>query len=138
MTEYPSIALNAMSDLATRVEELRDRYRELATECVEQRLAQALIRLAAQTGTQTQAGVLIDVPLSRQDVAEMIGTTLYTVSRILGAWERIGLVDVGRQRVEILDRAGLKGVADAGPVHGAARVEASGRSERLRRASNEL
>lgn len=109
---YPDMALNAMRLLAGHVREFQDRYRELATERVERRLARALQRLADQAGRNTPEGLLLDLPLTRQDLAEMIGTTLYTVSRILSQWESQGLVSVGRERVVIRSLPGLARVAD--------------------------
>jgi CRP-like cAMP-binding protein len=99
MLDCPRLALNGMKVIAGRFAELQDRYRELATERVERRVARALLRLVRQVGRQIEGGVLIDMPLSRQDLAEMTGTTLYTVSRILSKWEERGLVDGGRERV---------------------------------------
>lgn len=101
MEQYPPIAINAMRHLTDRIKELQDRVRELSTERVERRIANALLRLVQQTGQKTPEGVLINLPLSRQDVAEMTGTTLYTVSRILSRWEQAGIVDIGRERVVI-------------------------------------
>lgn len=101
MEEHPRIALNALRLLAGRYQEMQDRYRELATERVERRVARALLRLLRQTGRRVEEGVLIDFPLSREDLAELTGTTLYTVSRILSAWEKQGLVETGRQRILI-------------------------------------
>ena len=101
MEEYPRIALNALRLLAGRYQEMQDRYRELATERVERRVARALLRLLRQTGRKVENGVLIDFPLSREDLAELTGTTLYTVSRILSGWEKAGLIETGRQRVLI-------------------------------------
>jgi CRP-like cAMP-binding protein len=112
MERYPRIALNALRLLAGRFKELQDRYRELATERVEQRVARALLRLARQTGRKVEGGVLIDLPLSRQDLAEMTGTTLYTVSRILSRWEQQGLVEAGRERVLIRNPHGLVVIAE--------------------------
>ncbi len=112
MERYPRIALNALRLLAGRFKELQDRYRELATERVEQRVARALLRLARQTGRKVEGGVLIDLPLSRQDLAEMTGTTLYTVSRILSRWEQQGLVEAGRERVLIRHPHGLVVIAE--------------------------
>ena len=74
----------------------------MSTEQVEQRVAHALLRLEAG-GRKVESGVQIDFPISRQDVAEMTGTTLHTVSRILSAWEERGLVEGGRQRIVIRD-----------------------------------
>jgi CRP-like cAMP-binding protein len=56
--------------------------------------------------------VLIGLPLSREDLAEMAGTTLYTVSRILSSWEHRGLVDAGRERVFIRDPHALVAIAE--------------------------
>jgi CRP-like cAMP-binding protein len=47
--------------------------------------------------------VQIDFPISRQDVAEMTGATLHTVSRVLSAWENQGLVAGGRQKITICE-----------------------------------
>jgi CRP-like cAMP-binding protein len=112
MTAWPQLALNALGFLAGRLHELQQRYRELATERVERRVARAVLRLARQAGRKTEAGILIDLPLSRQDLAEMTGTTLYTVSRILSAWEAAGLVEVGRERVVIKRGHGLVSIAE--------------------------
>ncbi len=101
MERYPRLAFNAMQHMVGRIQELQDRLRELATERVERRIANTLVRLAQQTGKKTPDGVLIDLPLSRQDIAEMTGTTLYTVSRTLSRWEQEGIVDLGRERVLI-------------------------------------
>lgn len=110
--EYPVLALNAVEMLASHVREYQDRYRELATERVERRLARTVIRLAGQAGLKTDEGVLIDLHLTRQDLAEMIGTTLYTVSRIISQWESQGLVYAGRERLVIRFPHGLVRIAD--------------------------
>jgi hypothetical protein len=66
-------------------------------EQVQRRVAHALLRLAKQAGRKVEEGVRIDFPISRQDIAEMTGTTLHTVSRILSAWEERGWVVVARR-----------------------------------------
>jgi CRP-like cAMP-binding protein len=101
MTKHPPIAANALAIVHARYEELQTRLRELATETVERRIAHALLRLAGQAGRRTSTGIEIGFPLSRQDVAEMTGTTLHTVSRTLSHWETKGLVASGRRRVVI-------------------------------------
>lgn len=112
MEQYPPLALNGLRLVASRFQELQDRYRELATEKVERRVARALLRLARQTGRRTDEGVLLDLPLSRQDLGEMTGTTLYTVSRILSNWEQLGYVQTGRERIVIQDPHGLVTIAE--------------------------
>jgi CRP/FNR family transcriptional regulator, nitrogen oxide reductase regulator len=109
---YPQMALNAMKVLAGHVREFQNRYRELATERVERRLARTILRLASQTGRKTEEGVLLDLPLTRQDLAEMSGTTLFTVSRILSQWESKGLVLSGRERLVLRFPHGLVRIAE--------------------------
>ncbi len=112
MAGSPKLALNAIRMMADQVREVQDRFRELSTERVERRLARSLIRLASQTGRKTPEGVLIDLPLSRQDLAEMSGTSLYTASRILSQWEGQGLVIAGREKVIIRHPHGLVTIAE--------------------------
>jgi len=113
---YPTLAVNALKVLAGHVREFQDRYRELATERVERRVARTVLRLASQTGRKTEEGVLLDIPLTRQDLAEMSGTTLFTVSRILSQWETKGIVSAGRERVVIRFPHGLVSIAEDLPV----------------------
>jgi CRP-like cAMP-binding protein len=99
MEQHPRLALSGLRLVGERFRELQNRYRELATERVERRVARALLRLTRQTGKRVEEGVLLDLPLSRQDLGEMTGTTLYTVSRILSNWENEGLIRKGRERI---------------------------------------
>jgi CRP-like cAMP-binding protein len=112
MEQYPHLALNGLRMVSGRFFELQERYRELATARVERRVASTLIRLTRQTGKRTERGVLLDLPLSRQDLAEMTGTTLYSVSRIMSGWEQQGLIESGRERIVILSPHGLVTIAE--------------------------
>jgi CRP/FNR family transcriptional regulator, nitrogen oxide reductase regulator len=108
---YPVIALNAMRIMGGRMAELQERLREMQTERVERRIAHALGRLVVQAGRRTKDGIEIDFPISRQDLAEMTGTTLHTVSRTLSAWESEGIVLSGRQKVVIAKPHALIAIA---------------------------
>jgi CRP-like cAMP-binding protein len=112
LAQYPVITLNALNLVKERFKQLQERYRELATERVERRVARALLRLVEQASRHVDSGLLIDLSLSRQDLAEMTGTTLYTVSRILSGWERENLVAVGRGQVVVRYRQGLEAIAE--------------------------
>lgn len=101
MHRFPSIAINAARTIAGRLHELQHQHRELMTERVERRIARALLRLAQHAGRRVEGGVEIDFPLSRQDLAQMTGTTLFTVSRTLSAWQQDGLIATGRRRVTV-------------------------------------
>jgi CRP/FNR family transcriptional regulator, nitrogen oxide reductase regulator len=109
---FPPMAINALKILAGHVREFQNRYRELATERVERRLARTVLRLVSQTGRKTAEGVLLDLPLTRQDLAEMTGTTLYTVSRILSQWESQDLVLASRERLVVRYPHGLVSIAE--------------------------
>ena len=112
MERFPRLAINGIRLVSQRWHELEERYRELATERVERRVAQTLLRLVRQVGQKVEEGVLIDLPLTRQDLAEMTGATLYTVSRILSRWEQENLVETGRERVLIRYPHGLARIAE--------------------------
>lgn len=116
MLRCPRIALNALGIVGTRLQEVQNRLREVATERVERRVAHALLRLVRQAGRRVEGGVEIAFPLTRQDVAEMTGTTLHTVSRILSAWEAQGLVESSRQQVMIRRPHQLVAIAEDMPV----------------------
>ena len=107
MDRYPRIALNALNIMAGQIRLFQDQVQELSTQRVEQRIARAVLRLASQAGKKVEGGIIIDLPLSRQDLAEMTGTTLYTVSRILKDWENRGVVQSKRQQIMIRDPHGL-------------------------------
>jgi CRP-like cAMP-binding protein len=112
MERYPRLAINIARFIAARLHELQVQYRQLATEKVERRVARALIRLVQQAGTRVESGVLIDLPLSREDIAQMTGTTLYTVSRVVSRWEAEGVLEAGRQRIVIRKPHSLLSIAD--------------------------
>ena len=107
-----SIPLSAMQLMHGYITELQERQKALVSVRVEQRIARIILKLASESGTKVAEGVLIDMPLTRQDVAEMSGTTLFTVSRTLNEWERNGLLKIGRGRVVVCDPHGLVRIAD--------------------------
>lgn len=99
VASFPALATNTLQTVGSRLQESHTRVLEMSTEQVERRVAHALLRLAKQSGKKLDHGVEIDFPISRQDIAQMTGTTLHTVSRILSGWEQLGLVESGRQRI---------------------------------------
>ncbi|MGH6762616.1 MAG: Crp/Fnr family transcriptional regulator [Phyllobacterium sp.] len=110
--QNPGLAMNAIQTIGRRLEEAHTRIREMSTEEVERRVAHAVVRLARQAGKKEEQGIRIDFPISRQDIAEMTGTTLHTVSRILSSWETKGFVQGGRQKLLVCDLGGLARLAE--------------------------
>lgn len=111
--DNPRLAISAMQTIGQRLEEAHTRIREMSTEEVERRVAHTVLRLAKKAGREEAGGIRIDFPVSRQDIAEMTGTTLHTVSRIFSAWEGKGLVAAGRQKLLVTDIPGLEALARA-------------------------
>ncbi len=99
----PAFAVGAMQTVGSRLQDANTRIRELSTEAVERRIAHTILRLVNQAGRKTPAGIEIDFPVTRADIAEMSGTTLHTVSRVMSGWQQQGLVTLGRRRVTVND-----------------------------------
>ena len=103
VADYPGFATETYKTVGNRIGEMNTRIMEMATLQVEQRVANALLRLINQTGRKVAGGIEIDFPITRQDLSEMTGTTLHTVSRMLSAWEKQGLVASQRKRITVCD-----------------------------------
>jgi CRP-like cAMP-binding protein len=113
LEDRPYLNFSLMQLMTSYIQEMQERYRELATERVERRIALTVLRLASQVGERSSGDeMIIELPLSRQDVAEASGTTVFTVSRVLAEWERRGLVEAGRERVVIRNPHGLVQVSE--------------------------
>lgn len=112
MADEPTISMNVMSLMHGTISELQKRQKALVEDRVEQRIARILLKLASQSGTKTDEGILINIPITRQDIAEMSGTTLFTVSRTLNEWNRAGLLIIGRERVVICSPHELVKISD--------------------------
>lgn len=103
VAEYDGFASETYKTLGHRVGEMNTRIVELATQQVEQRVANAILRLINQTGRKVEGGIEIDFPITRQDLSELTATTLHTVSRLLSGWEKQGLVESKRKRIKVCD-----------------------------------
>jgi CRP-like cAMP-binding protein len=114
ITAYPRLAINMLRAAVDRLDDMQSRYLELRAERVEQRIARALLRFMEKSGRKTDQGILIDLRLSRQNLADYTGTTLYTASRTLSNWEKRGWIASGRERIVIIDPHALVTFADAG------------------------
>lgn len=101
LVRYPQIKRNISQIMSGRLNELQERFREVATEKVAQRLALALQRLVKQVGKPAHGGM--EISLSREELAQMTGTTLFTISRILARWGEKGFVLPRREAVVVLD-----------------------------------
>lgn len=108
---YPTVALTVLNGVARELEAAHDTIHAISTKPLEARIALALLRLADRLGEADRGGILIQSPLSQQDLAAMVATTAETVSRIISGLRRSGYVETGRQWIRIRDRAALARLA---------------------------
>jgi CRP-like cAMP-binding protein len=111
----PALAVNALQTVGQRLQEAHARIREFSTEEVERRVAHLLLRIVKASGRSPTEAASVEFPMTRQDVAEMTGTTLFTVSRILSAWEQDGIVAGGRGRISVKEPVRLRAIAERVP-----------------------
>lgn len=110
LTDYPGIRRNINIILAAQLSELEERFREVATEKAAKRLALLLLRLVGRVGTPHPGG--IQISLSREELAQMTGTTLFTISRILSRWAESGAILPRREAVVIPNAARLEAIGN--------------------------
>lgn len=113
VSDYDGFATETYKTVGARVGEMNNRIVEMATQQVEQRVANALLRLIHQTGRKLPDGIEIDFPITRQDLSELTATTLHTVSRLLSAWEKRGLVQSKSKRIKVTDPHALVEIGQA-------------------------
>jgi CRP-like cAMP-binding protein len=114
MGRIPTARLNSRRILGAQLLEMEERFHELSTEPVAVRLSRQIVRLSDQVGQRSLNGNT-ELKLSREELAQLIGTTLFTVSRILSDWNRQGIVKTLREAVVVRDLPALielYGIAD--------------------------
>src|ERR1700758_5641698 len=90
---------NMLGMLLHHLEDMHVRFREISTDRVTARLSSQIIRMMHQVGRQVNGE--IEISISREELAQLIGTTLFTVSRLLSDWDRQGIVAARREVVSI-------------------------------------
>lgn len=108
---YSEVALNVLDTVARDLEAAQATIRAISTLPVEARIARVLLRLADRLGEADGSGILIQSPLSQQDLAAMVATTAETVSRVISGLRRSGYIESGRQWIRILSYTNLARLA---------------------------
>lgn len=109
---HPTVALRVLDDLAARLEHAHQTVRRLSGGQVHQRIAATLLALADKVGVSKDGATLLQLPLTRSDLAAMSGTTTESASRVLSKLRRDGIIATGRRWTSIIDRTRLAAVAD--------------------------
>lgn len=101
IARYEGFATQTYAAVGDRMNDMHNVIVEMATKQVEQRIAAALMRLITQMGRKVDQGIEIDFPITRQNISDMTGSTLHTVSRLLSAWEKDGIVASERRKITV-------------------------------------
>ena len=115
--QFPEVHKRLDAQLTRNLEAMLGRLHTVSEGRVGNRLARALLELGERHGQPDALGVLIVPPMTRQDIASMVGTTLFTASRLLSEWEDRGVIESSRARVRLRSLEGLRMLAtdSAGP-----------------------
>jgi CRP-like cAMP-binding protein len=111
LEEHPSLVRGLMLGLTIRLVELTNRLAELSGTRIEPRFARLFIKLAGEMGKQDRGGTFIPLALSRQELADMTGTTIETAIRIMSRWGKEEIVRTEKDGFVILDRRTLDATA---------------------------
>jgi len=95
----PELSFALMNLMTGYIREMQERFTDVVTTKVEERLGRIIIRLASQSGVKSEDGLYLELPFTHQDLAEMIGTTQYSISRILTSWEKNGIIKIQRKKL---------------------------------------
>jgi CRP/FNR family transcriptional regulator len=108
---YPTMVRGLLTGLTHRLVELTNRLTELSGGRIEARLARFLLKLADDMGQRRPEGTFIPLALSRQEIADMIGTTIETSIRIMSRWGKDNVVRTEKDGFLLVDRAALEAIA---------------------------
>lgn len=105
---HPEISLKVIRVLGRRLRQAHNLLRDMALKNVPQRLASLLLKLKEEYGSETASGTVLELPLSRQDMAELIGVSRETATRELSKFAKAGLIEVDGRRITILNEPKLR------------------------------
>jgi CRP/FNR family transcriptional regulator len=108
---HPTMVRGLLVGLTHRLVELTNRLTELSGGRIEARLARFVLKLADDMGQKRADGIFIPLVLSRQEIADMIGTTIETSIRIMSRWGKDNVVRTEKDGFLVVDRHALESVA---------------------------
>lgn len=98
-----------MEELSSRLDHLENVIESMGTKTVDSRISSVLLEFANKFGTSNSKGTLIELPLSREGIANYIGITRETVSRKMSILQDEGVLEIiGNKKLLILDRSALE------------------------------
>jgi CRP/FNR family transcriptional regulator len=111
LEQHPAVVRGLLSGLTIRLAELTRRLAELTGARVEARFARLFLKLAGQIGRRDRGGIFLPMALSRQELADLTGTTIETAIRIMSRWQKEDVLHTEKDGFVVLDQSTLEEVA---------------------------
>jgi CRP-like cAMP-binding protein len=111
LEQHPTLVRGLLTGLTLRMVELTNRLSELTGGHVDARFARMFLKLADQIGRAERGGIFIPMALSRQELADLMGTTIETCIRIMSRWGKDDVVRTERDGFVVVDRAALEQIS---------------------------
>jgi len=108
LDRFPNLMYWMAMNISDRIKGSHEALKNIAVEKVESRIASLLIKLADKAGSKTDNAVAIDMKLTKQDIAEMVGTTVETSIRTMSKFKKLGIVSEKSGEIVIRDLTKLK------------------------------
>ena len=109
---HPFVATEMIAELGRQLREAHATIKSLAVDRVEQRIASILLKLAHKLGSQEKGGVMLNLSLTRQDLADMAGTTVETTIRVMSRFTKTKVIKPVNGKILILDSKYLQRIAE--------------------------
>jgi CRP-like cAMP-binding protein len=112
LAQHPTLVRGLLLGLTHRLVELTNRLAELSGGTIERRFARLFLKLASEMGRQERGGTFVPLSLSRQELADMTGTTIETCIRIMSRWGKQNIVRTEKDGFVVLNKIALEGVGE--------------------------
>jgi CRP-like cAMP-binding protein len=114
LERHTRLALLSMQVLSSRLRVLGEMFINLVADDVDTRIAKLILRLGARYGTRSGKDILLNIPLTHQEIADMVGTTRQTVTGVLGRLRRQGVLSIENHRILIESEEFLNEMSQGG------------------------
>lgn len=112
LEQHPTLVRGLLLGLTHRLVELTNRLAELSGGTIERRFARLFLKLASEMGRRERGGTFVPLSLTRQELADMTGTTIETCIRIMSRWGKQNVVRTDKDGFVVLDSGALQTVAE--------------------------
>ena len=112
LERHPSLVRGLLGSLSLRLVQLTTRLAELTGGRIESRFARLFLKLADQLGQTNGKGTFVPLALSRQELADLVGTTIETAIRVMSRWHKDEVLLTERDGFRVINRAVLESLAE--------------------------